>query len=341
MISFIKACGKAPLTWAAAQFGRHKRDSSEPHLWVLMYHRILPVSDPRYLAEEPGMIVEPETFRQQLQSLKQLMPIMPLQQWLDRFEQGLPLPPRACAITFDDGWADNFEYAYPIIEQQQVPATLFAVSDMIGTTRQFWPNQLNHLLAHAGIEQLQSLGWLKQWLPSEAALGNNNQQSLNREQIAEVIRQIKHHPDDKISRWLSDAEQQLAISAPEAPALMSWQQLKTMAASDYMDIGSHTCNHYRLRSDLDPATTEHEIVASKQRLEDELQQPVALFCYPNGDTSALAVELVKKHYQAAVTTQRGINTFSGLQAHQLLRVGLHQDISNSRSKLQARLANWF
>lgn len=335
MISLIKACGKAPLTWAAAQFGSHKKASSEPHLWVLMYHRILPISDERYHAEEPGMIVEPETFSQQLQSLKQLMPIMPLQQWLDRFEQGLPLPPRACAITFDDGWADNFEYAYPIIEQQQVPATLFAVSDMIGTNRQFWPNRLNHLLVQASIKQLQSLSWLNQWLPDDTGT------PLDREQIAEVIRQVKHHPDDKISQWLSEAEQQLAISPPQAPALMSWAQLKTMAASDYFDIGSHTCNHYRLRSDLSPELTEHEIVASKQRLEDELQQPIKLFCYPNGDTSALAVELVKKHYQAAVTTQRGINKQSALQAHQLLRIGLHQDISDSNTKLQAKLANWF
>ena len=349
MISFIKACAKTPLTWAAAQLGSHKRDGNEPHLWVLMYHRILPAEDSRYHAEEPGMIVAPETFHQQLQSLKQLMPIMPLQQWLDRFEQGLTLPPRACAITFDDGWVDNFEYALPIIEQQQVPITLFAVSDMIGTSRQFWPNRLNHLLTQATRRQLQSLSWLEPLLPSEPSTDgehsnqslNDSSKPLNREQIADVIRQIKRHPDDKISLWLSEAEQQLAISIPATAALMDWQQLKIMAASDYVDIGSHTCNHYRLRDDLNPEITEREIVASKHRLEDELQQSINLFCYPNGDTSALAVELVKKHYQAAVTTQRGINKQSSLQPHQLARIGLHQDISDSNTKLKAKLANWF
>ncbi len=81
------------------------------------------------------MIVTPDSFRQQLRIIKQLFTVMPLSEWSRRQAEGKPLPQRACAITFDDGWRDNFEYALPILQQEQTPATVFAVAGMIGTTR--------------------------------------------------------------------------------------------------------------------------------------------------------------------------------------------------------------
>jgi peptidoglycan/xylan/chitin deacetylase (PgdA/CDA1 family) len=337
-LQLLKSSLKSPLELMAANFGPHNKDHSEPKLWIMMYHRILPKSDPRYFAEEPGMIVEPETFRQQLQIIKQLMTVMPLDEWLRRKQQSLPLPPRACAITFDDGWLDNYEYAYPIIQSEQIPITLFAVADMIGTARNFWPNRLNQLLTNTSPEQLSSLHWLKLLLPDNTA--HNNQESLNREQIAHIIYQLKDHPDSSILRWLDEAEQQFAINNTDKPVLMDWQQLKTMASDSLVTVGSHTCNHFRLRDDLPADTLADEITRSKQRLQDELGQAIDLFCYPNGDTCPQAIELIEKHYLAAVTTHRGINDFSSINPHQLQRIGVHQDISNTETRFLARLSNW-
>ena len=84
-----------------------------------------------------------------------------------------------------------------------------------------------------------------------------------------------------------------------------------------------------------------EIIDSQQRLQDELNKPVDLFCYPNGDVCPEAIELVRHHYKAAVTTKRGINSNAGTDLHQLMRIGIHQDISNTATKFQSRLANWF
>lgn len=329
----LKNTAKSPLEELAARLGSHRR-VGQPKLWTLMYHRILPKSDPRYAGEEPGMIVEPETFRQHLQQLKQLFTIMPLTEWVDRQQSGQPNPSNACTITFDDGWADNYEYAFPIIQQEQVPVTLFAVSDMVGSTQQFWPNRVARLLTHCSQEQLNELNWLVPFWVSRTA-------TLNPEQISTVIQQLKSLPDDVIVNHLSETEALLGIANDNSQPLVNWQQLREMSNSGLVEIGSHTCHHYRLQQSLDPAVVASEIINSQQRLQDELSKSVDLFCYPNGDVCPAALKLVRNHYRAAVTTQRGINSNTAADLHQLMRIGIHQDISSTPTKFQSRLANWF
>jgi peptidoglycan/xylan/chitin deacetylase (PgdA/CDA1 family) len=339
----IKNSIKSTLSFTASLIGPHQLSTKGNQLWVLMYHRILSKHDPRYATEEPGMIVEPETFRQHLQLIKQYLTPIHLSEWIDRQQKGLPLPSKACAITFDDGWADNYEYAYPIIQEQQVPITLFAVSDMIGTKRQFWPNQINQLLKQYRdnhYKELQHLTWL---IPHLSLLASP------KEAASYTINQLKQYSDEQIYTWLAELHSptpcSLPISLDETSAsnlgLMSWRQLKTMAQNNLVEIGSHTCNHFRLNNQLSEQILSQEIINSKQRLHDELGQTIKLFCYPNGDVCPKAIELVQQHYQAAVTTQRGINNSQNIQLHTLNRIGIHQDMSHSATLFKARLANWF
>jgi len=95
-----------------------------------------------------------------------------------------------------------------------------------------------------------------------------------------------------------------------------------------------------MRSELDAAVMTSEIQDSKKRLEQELSQTVNAFCYPNGDFTSNAVSLAKETYLSAVTTKVGINHLDNLNLHQLLRIGVHEDISNDPTKLLAKVACW-
>jgi peptidoglycan/xylan/chitin deacetylase (PgdA/CDA1 family) len=322
----IKGC----IEHFASRFGPHRVGSGGPRLWVLMYHRILPRDDARFGREEPGMIVTPPSFRQQLRHLRELFEVMPLGEWVARREAGRTLPARACAITFDDGWLDNYEFAYPILQQEQLPATLFAVADMIGTRRQFWPNRLARVLTEGG--PALHLPWLQK-------IGIELPAQRGPEQIARIIDACKQMRDDELHALLNEADTGLGLQPETQPALVDWDQLREMQDSGLVEIGSHTSNHFRLLDGLSESLLNGEIIASKQRLETELGRKVTSFCYPNGDTSPAAEALVRQHYTTAVTTRRGINTLASSPLA-LLRIGVHEDVSNTPRRFEARLSGW-
>jgi peptidoglycan/xylan/chitin deacetylase (PgdA/CDA1 family) len=333
MKQLLKQCAIS----AANQFGPHRLGGGrDPQLWVLMYHRILPKDDIRYRLEEPGMIVTPDTFALHLRELKRHFEVMDLSEWLALRASDQPLPRRACAITFDDGWYDNYEFALPIIEQEKVPATLFAVVEKISTDFQFWPNLVSALLAsNATAVMLQHPVFARalQQVPRV-------QDTADREYCAAVIKALKQSTDAEIFAALAaiNWQQQLAFDLPRG--LMNWDELRAMTRSGLVNIGSHTCNHKRLNAELPEADVLHEVVDSKTLLAQQVPDSVDVFCFPNGDYNDTALRAVTNTYSAAVTTQRGIVNARTTPAHQLCRIGLHENVSHTPRLLGARLSGW-
>lgn len=333
MKQLIKSCAAT----LANQFGPHRLGGSRhaPRLWVLMYHRILPAQDLRYPLEEPGMIVEPETFAMHLRELKKHFDVMDFDEWLALRAQHQPLPKRACVITFDDGWYDNYEFALPLIQQEKVPVTLFAVVDKIATDFQFWPNLVSALLASNALTTLK-----KHPLFASALTDIPTHAIINRELMARVIHSLKQFSDADIFNALDEIRWKSLLNFELPRGLMNWDELRAMQNSGLVKIGSHTANHKRLNKNLSGEELHQEIVASHQRLKEILPEAVDIFCFPNGDYNQAALNLVENTYSAAVTTARGIVSGTTTPIHQLCRIGLHQHVSNSPRLLGARLSGW-
>lgn len=332
---------KRSIQHTAARLGRHTRKSGKPELLILMYHRILPTDNPRAHLEEPGMLVTPASFGSHLEHLSNYFEFVLLSDWLDRRRQGQPLPSKACAITFDDGWADNFEYAFPILQNKQVPATIFLVAQMMGTDDIFWPEklgQLTALIAQNTPEHWKDpvLNWLTQ-APTDYVFDT---QPPTNEQISQMVAFAKQHSDDEINHYISQAALELGIQLPRNSAeLLDWDQINEMGRSGLIEFGSHTCHHIRLNAGIAPPTLEHEIIVSKKLIQDRTGQPVSTFCFPNGDISDQALALVKQNYLGAVTTASGWNTLA-TDDYLLQRIGVHEDISADRTGFLARVSGW-
>lgn len=331
----IKGIAKAALTQVASQLGPHRISGQRSSLWIMMYHRILPKEDARYSLEEPGMIVEPDTFHMHLKLLKQQFDILRFEEWIALNQQGSALPKRCCVITFDDGWHDNYEFALPFLKQEKVPATLFAVVDKIGTDFQFWPNIVSLLLTS---ENAQSLAVEPVFANAFSQIGTPSNKP-NREYIAAIIHHLKQHEDHVLYSMLERLGWRTRVSFSTPRALMNWDEIRVMENSGLIDIGCHTATHQRLNAQLTQDALYKEIVESRDVLTTQCKKPANLFCFPNGDYNEAALTLVKNHYDAAVTTQRGIVRLRH-DKHQLTRIGLHQHISATPTQLRARLSGW-
>ena len=304
----------APVAWST---GRTTR------LLVLMYHRVLPPEHPDRQTEQPGMFVGPDTLDLHLATLGRYFELVHLDDWLKRASSAAELPRLACALTFDDGWRDNYEYAFPILQRHRAPATIFLVSGLIGTEQQFWPNRLARLLANRGGRAL------------TGRLG----------ELLAPARDIDHAIE--LMKSLSDAQCDELIRAEEQPyghggagrTLLNEAEVRSMAASGLVRFGSHTQTHFRCREGAAAETLRREIVESRDQVAAAVGAPAELFCYPNGDTTPAARDLVSQNYLGAVTTRSGWHV-PGADRFLIRRTGLHEDVSNRRAALLARVSGW-
>lgn len=332
MKSQLKQWVKGGLHWSADTFGAHRRSAvNNPGLWVLMYHRVLPQHDPRFITEEPGMVVTPESFRMHMEEAQKLFSMVGLNDWVRHCQQGDRLPEKACAVTFDDGWLDNYEFAKPILEEMGIPATVFVVSNRIGTGFRFWPNLIAEWV-HQQDERLSNVALLA---PAAELLGK----PFDREAVSSAIHQLKVHSEAEIYQALATAGWKES-EGKDNRLLMNWEEVNRLAASNLFDVECHTANHLRLNKGLSTESLTHEIVTSASEVEQEVRKPVRAFCFPNGDYDEAALALVKQRYDWAVTTQRGVNRLDNLKLHELLRVPVHEDGTNTPLKFRAKLAGW-
>lgn len=338
----VKKLIKSGLYYAAPLLGRHRIAINRQNLLILTYHRILPLDDPRTHLEQPGMYVTPDTFAKQIKILKKYFTFTKLAAWLEQAQnQSQTLPKRCCAITFDDGWQDNYEYAFPVLKQEHVPATIFLVSSMIGSHYDFWPGRLARLLHYTA--QHRSSEWAHpvfDWLKAPSLKYAFGEHMPTSGELDQLINHCKHYSDTDNQNHIDIAAQHLVYNINDSDRnLLDEQEIKTMLRSDLVDIGSHTAHHIRMSEDLNPDCLKEELIDSKQQLEGRFGVPVRLFCYPNGDTSTDAINIVKQHYLGACTTRRGWNNPS-TSAHALNRISIHEDMTSTQRSLLTKINGW-
>jgi peptidoglycan/xylan/chitin deacetylase (PgdA/CDA1 family) len=292
--------------------------------FVLMYHRVLPDLPAAAEGVEPGMYVTAETFREQMESLRDGYRVLALSELLERQEQGRDLG-GCCAITFDDGWLDNFQVAFPILQQLQLPATIFLPTGFIGTDDWFWPEESRRLAsaAEAGLE-----------LPADLrlVLALCGSAGPTPERLAAVLKEL----GPEIRKRMIATCRQLPWQGPRRRLVMDWQEVRQMAASGLVEFGAHSVSHELLDQVAQEVAVE-EIRSSRQRIEEELGRPCRIFSYPNGNHSPQLMGLVAgQGMRWAVTTRRG---YLDQHADPLAvpRIGMHQDVSGTLALFQARI----
>jgi peptidoglycan/xylan/chitin deacetylase (PgdA/CDA1 family) len=271
-----------------------------------------------------------------IDELRRHFTLVHLDDWIRRRAAGSELPRLACALTFDDGWLDNHQFAFPVLRQSAAPATIYLVADLVGTLYAFWPNRLTQLLRTP-----MSAGVLKA-LPERFAriLHESSYESrpMTRAQIDSVIGRCKQiFTDSEIELILDGVCSGEPHTGASGRNLMDWDEIREMHATGLVRFGSHSRRHTRLLESVSEERVQDEVIGSGQVIEQRIGVRPATFCYPNGDHSAAALAFVRPGYVAATTTIRGWNSLH-CDPHLLKRVGLHEDVSATRAAFLSRIA---
>lgn len=308
-------------------------------LVTLMYHRVLPADSPERGTEQAAMYVSPETLDLHLSEFSRHFEIVHLDDWLRRARDGAPLPHLAGAITFDDGWRDNFEFALPVLSRHGAPATIFLVSGYIGSVRRFWPSQLTTLL-HEAFGEPGSVVFphALRSLVEPVLVRAGRRGELLTADIDRVVNGAKSFDESTIRELVGDMAARYG-HRPGTREILNEEEIAQLAATGLVRFGSHTATHHRLGGPVPAEILEREIVRSRTKLEDVCGHRVEVFCYPNGDTSPEAIDCVRRYYLGAVTTRKGWHDASA-DPCLVRRIPLYEKMSDSREYFLARLSAW-
>jgi peptidoglycan/xylan/chitin deacetylase (PgdA/CDA1 family) len=211
------------------------------------------------------------------------------------------LPPRAVAVTFDDGYTDNYDTAAPILNDLGIPATFYLTVDCVEKGSLPWPARLRRVLLASSV-------------PNWRAPGGGVWPLKDREQRNQVFAWACEHgaklAGGEQERWVQSLEAELGNGHPTSNErwMMTWDQARTLARRGH-SVGSHSMTHPNMAY-VSLKEAERELKLSKHRLEQALGVSIVHFSYPCPALSPhwkeQTVELSRRlGYMTAVTADGG------------------------------------
>lgn len=251
------------LRWA--DFGEGRRAA------MVRFHSVSRAADGTHRWIAPNICVSPRVFEHQITFLARRYRCISMDELLEAWLSGQPLPGNAAVVTFDDGYRDNYDVAYPILRRHRVPAIFYVATGALQGGEPLWPSEIRYLVHAAGARitgpfpagrydlssptlRERAARELKQWL---VALPTRERQ--------EAMRELRRRSVSDLT-LLRDG-------------MMTWAHVREMRTGGML-FGAHTVTHPLLPS-IPLAEAREEIVGSKQALEAELGEAVLHFSYPN------------------------------------------------------------
>ena len=281
---------------------RRARKAQAQQLRILMYHGVLPkVRGP---AAYGDLFVSAKNFARQLRHLKLRYNPMSLNEVVAAIKSQTPFPPRAVAVTIDDGYRNTLTAALPALSDLRVPATVFVPTDLIGSGRYLWFDCLRLLVwkAHSTRERVElAMGIL---IDGTASLSQEQHfLALNRRVMA-LPAGSRAIVQQEIQRLTQEKQLLGRFSDFE---LATWEELRLAAANGVLSVGSHALAHGDL-TELDYGQQTQEMRASRERIERELSLRCDSVAYPYGLWNDNTLKAVREAgYACAVTIENGFN----------------------------------
>ena len=189
----------------------------------------------------------------------------------------LVLPHRAFAITFDDGFENNYSVAAPILEEFSVPATFYITTDFVESNRPSWIDMVEYAVEKRRKFDLR--------LPSIGISGKYETEQEKFFLLNEIRRLVKSNAKLDPYEVANEVWVQLKVKdfTPDLglDQKMTWDQVRKLSQDQLFTIGGHSHTHQILEY-LPQPELEKEIGVSMEKLGRELDYPIKHYSYPEG-----------------------------------------------------------
>lgn len=307
-----------------------ERFGSRPGLAVLVYHRILDPSDHAY---DRGVIeATPDEFDAQMRMLRARVAVVDPEELPELVAQPSKIRRFRVAITFDDGYLDNYTIAFPILKSHGLRATFFLATGYVGSRHLSWWDRIAYVVRHSDRSELR--------LHYPRPLVVKVDRDAPDEAVRTVLREYKRAKGVDFDRFAAGLEEACGVPMPTEAAerqFLAWDEAVEMARAG-MGIGSHTHTH-SLLANLSAEEQSEECRRSRTLL-GEHRLSADTIAYPVGGPgtfSATTKSCAKEAgYRCAFSNYGGLNVPGRVDPWDVRRIGM--DREENADQLRLRLA---
>jgi peptidoglycan/xylan/chitin deacetylase (PgdA/CDA1 family) len=301
-------------------------------LLVLNYHRIGNRDNDLF---DPGVFSATSAeFNEQISCLKRNFSLVTLEEALAFVDGTIKEKTRHCRvlITFDDGYLDNYEVAFPILRSHGVQGVFFVVTGLVGSCYVPWWDHIAYVLKTARQHQF--------CLRYPADLAVDVDENGMTKSLRDVLSLYKRPENTEPARFIQELREE--AKGNELPGtirrFLNWNEAREMTSGG-MAIGSHTHSHHVL-SQLEPDQQRRELAHSRTLLREQLGVEVDTLAYPVGHVTSFSEQTQRlardTGYRAAFSFYGGTNQQGKMRPYDLKRVSVAGQ-SWSRFRVQAAI----
>jgi peptidoglycan/xylan/chitin deacetylase (PgdA/CDA1 family) len=268
----------------ACRLQRHTaqaRDLRRP--LILGYHRVVEDFDAASETDMRSMLISRAMFEQHIEWIGRSFRFASLDEIGEHVVEGRPFSEPVAAVTFDDGYCDVYENAFPLLWRKGIPAAVFVVTDLIGQPVWQTHDRLYYLMDRAfhtwGDPRRRLFDLMTELhISTEQTFRSRTALSSSMTAVSALLPVL---PQADVMRLMNCLEAEMGMGTSEMPLSLTWSMIREMRRAG-ITIGSHTKTHVSLPMEAESAI-ENELRGSKRVLEDTLGEPIDHFAYPGGE----------------------------------------------------------
>lgn len=256
---------------------------------IVTYHGVIP--DDRWQGWTVADMAPLSLFKRQLSFYRRHYNVIPLSQMVNLLTAAAPRPPRkmpekCLAITFDDGYRNNLNYAVPALANCQLPATFFVTTGFIQSQTSLWWLRLKQIF-NAAMKSRTPVKISDNLILPTRDSRTTHQSYRTALAALKLISTADREPI--LSRLAREHQADCQDDFADIFAPMSWDDVAGLHRRGF-DVGAHTVSHPILSRES-PEIAAHEIRQSVNLVRQRLGIPQPAFSYPNGQWDDFSTEI--------------------------------------------------